>query len=132
MREDNNLSNHDIGREILNIEFADPEIIVDKFTGFLNDMHIACNYHKDYTVGEMLGVMKFLLPVVMLDDNIEKVDGKHKSNLFRRFMTLKRTLQNLKDQEDLSLYKNIKIGQADFLLEMLVKNIDKFEAEKNK
>jgi len=51
-----------------------------KWITFKNWIITSCDYHHDYTIDEMIGILKFIIPVVVFHETFEKRNKQYNIN----------------------------------------------------
>jgi hypothetical protein len=67
----------------------DFEEFVSRWTRFKNWLIVSCDFHHDYSIDEMLGVLKFIIPIITFDDSIEKINNHFKINCGQQLNDIK-------------------------------------------
>jgi hypothetical protein len=110
---------------IMEFKLKSPEILVDKFIGFINDTHILTNYHHDYSNEEMIGIIKFLTPLFTFDENIRLVNERFNTSLGKKLRESQLNLEVLRDKELLNLLLNARNGKNNDYIDFLERRKDK-------
>ena len=84
---------------IINFEGKEPEEIIKQWTKFTNEVFYLCNYHSDYSVSEMIGVLKFMRPIMIVDDNMNAASKEFQPSLKVRYGELLTELYKIKESK---------------------------------
>jgi hypothetical protein len=122
--------NANFASKLFNIEIKDKESIEKHFIGFCNDFSILSQYHNDYTIEEMIGIAKFLQPVIIFDENIREFNQENGVRLNKEFRIVLERLKSAKDRKDIDFITKVEAGEYTLLKEMIQDRIRKDEKRK--
>ena len=122
--------NYNFASNLIEMKIRDVDSVEKYFNGFCNDFHTLSNYHHDFSTEEMVGIMKFLEPLIAFDDSIDGFNEKFNVNIKLQYRRMLDFLKHLKDKETLELILNSKEQQLIHYENILTNNIEKYEKEK--
>lgn len=131
---DENIPGENNDKDFDRINFASPLIDIsirsqkamdDHFMGFCNDFHILSNYHHDFTTEEMIGVHKFLEPLMIMDDEVQTYNKRFNVRVGSHFRVVRERLQEIQRQEMINLLENP--DSIKFRLELLKKQSNDYK-----
>jgi hypothetical protein len=111
---------------IFNIRAISVEELEENWTAFKNDIMTLCLYHHDYSIEEMIGIVKFLLPIVTFDDNFGLLNKKYNISCGKQ---LREVLDYL---EIKNLEEKLAFASGESKVHFLEKEIERRNEYKNK
>jgi len=124
--------NYNFASRLLDIKVRSKQAISDHFRGVLNDFSILSTYHKDFTISEMIGIIKFISPVILFDDTVSEYNKEHNVKLGRTLRETLDYLRNLEHEETLDRLEKAAKGQFESYCEILKGNIKEYQDKKSK
>lgn len=124
--------NYNFASRLLDIKVRSKKAISDHFRGVLNDFSILSTYHKDFTISEMIGIIKFISPVILFDDTVAEYNKEHNVKLGRTLRETLDYLRNLEHKETLDRLEKASKGEFTSYCEILKGNIKDYDDRKAK
>ena len=120
---------YNFGSDLIEMNIRSQKAMDEHFTRFCNNFSILSNHHRDFTTEEMIGIHKFLEPMMVFDENIREYNKKHSVRAGNHFRKVRDYLKEQQRQDQIALIQNAKEGQMDAWLEHLKSESKKFKDE---
>jgi len=114
---------YNFASNLINMRILSLNDVEKYFTRFGNDCVQLCTYHNDYSIEEMLGVMKFLRSFISFNETIQEYNDLHGVNIGRSFVEKIRYLEYKLDKQKLGILES---HDLDHLMGFYKNRMDKY------